>query len=852
MKNFVHSGKALINTRLFPLVLLILGAALSACSRNAVQVIDLSGEWRFRQGKSEEWRPAQVPGCVHTDLWANGLIDDPFYRDNEKRLAWIGQRNWIYEREFQADPSLFQRQHVRLLFRGLDTHARVTLNDSLLFFANNMFRSWSAECGSLLRPGKNVIRVTFYSPLRADSMAAASLPYTLPDNRAFSRKAPYQYGWDWGPAFPTMGIWRPVSLEVWDGPRLEDLQIFQDELNGERARLRACFEITSEDSCRASLSLNVLKTGISPLKRKVKLHPGLNRITLSCEIPSPRLWWPRGMGQQHLYELQGILTSGHREEKIRRRVGLRTLSLVQEPDSAGVSFYFTVNGVTLFAKGANYVPMDSFLPRATSEEYRQMISSVARANMNMLRVWGGGIYENDGFYDLCDEAGILVWQDFMFAGALYPADPLFLLNIEAEARENIKRLRNHPCLALWCGNNEIDEAWHNWGWQQQFGWSAAEQKKLRDDYRTIFHTVLPGAVALFDSGRTYWPSSPKIGWGRPEAVREGDMHYWGVWWGKLPFSLYKEKVGRFMSEYGFQGMPSLSSITRFTLPEDRSLSSPVLGAHQKHPFGWEAIDIYMKRDYRNPKDFSSYIYVSQLLQARGVGIALAAHLRSRPLCGGTLYWQLNDCWPVVSWSSIDYFGQWKALHYTARRLFRDVVLLPDEEGGLLSVSVSSDRRESISGRIEMKCIDFQGGEFWHASRPVTVRPLTTTRVLNLPLDSLENRVDPRRAVLLLELSDGDSVIARSSHYFVRPRQLELPCTEIKMTIAPHRRGCMITLKSDLLAKDVYLEAAGIQGWFSDNFFDLLPGEEKIVTFVSEVPGTNVADSLRVRSLRDTY
>ena len=405
---------------------------------------------------------------------------------------------------------------------------------------------------------------------------------------------------------------------------------------------------------------------------KITLQKGLNSYKTKLSVPDPKLWWPNGMGDQPLYQLDFQIESSNSVDSQNVIFGIRQIELVQQKDSIGESFYFKINGKPFFAKGANYIPQDNFPSRVPDEKYIQTIQTALDANMNMLRVWGGGIYEKDIFYDLCDQKGILVWQDFMFACTMYPGDSAFIENVRQEAIYQVKRLRNHPSIALWCGNNEVDEGWHNWGWQKALNYSASDSTEVWNNYLKIFEKILPEAVSLYSPYTPYIPSSPQNGWGRKESLTHGDAHYWGVWWGAEPFEIYEEKVGRFMSEYGFQGFPDLKTLDSCLLPEDRNLLSPALLNHQKHPRGMELIRTYMELEYKVPDEFEDYAYVSQLVQAYGIKKAIEAHRRAMPRCMGTLYWQLNDCWPVISWSSVDYYNRWKALHYFVRQAYQDV------------------------------------------------------------------------------------------------------------------------------------------------------------------------------------
>ncbi|MFO7889193.1 MAG: glycoside hydrolase family 2 protein [bacterium] len=813
--------------------------------------IRLNENWKFHQEGDNKWHPASVPGCIHMDLYKNEIIGDPFYKSNEDSVQWIEKENWIYENKFKVSDETLTMDHIFLYFNGLDTYTDIFVNDSLVLKTDNMFREWRVECRDILKQGENRIKIKFYSPVIKDSVKASRLSYTLPDNRVFTRKAPYHYGWDWGPRFVTMGIWRPVVLKAWNQAVIEDLHIYQKKLTENRAFLTAYFQIQAIRSLNVDISLINEKINTVLADSVFSLKEGNNKFDMNFSIPDPQLWWCNGLGEQYLYSVKGELKlHGKTIDTINERMGIRSVEIVEEKDSVGSSFKVVLNGVPVFMKGANYIPQDSFLPRVTKKRYENIIQAAVEANMNMLRVWGGGIYENDLFYDLCDENGILVWQDFMFACAVYPGDTAFLENVEKEAVQNIKRLRNHPCIALWCGNNEIDEAWHNWGWQEQYGYSDKDSAEIWHNYLKIFHDVLPDAVKKFDPGRFYWPSSPKIGWGREQSLREGDCHYWGVWWGREPFSVYEEKVGRFMSEYGFQAIPSLKTIQKFTDSAGMNLQSESMQTHQKHPFGYELIKEYIERDYKVPGEFKSYIYISQLLQRDGIVKAIEAHRRAKPYCMGTLYWQLNDCWPVVSWSSVDYYGIWKALHYGVKNAYQDILISPVREDELIKVHIVSDKLESLTGELRLCLLTFSGECLWEKSVITDIQENSSKVYFSIPIDSLLKNGNKKEFVLTCSLHKEQQTIAENNFFFVSPKDLYLDNPDISYEVKRTSKGYSLDLTCTSLAKDIFLSVDNSDGFFTDNYFDLIPGERKTVEFRCEVPVKNFKDRLTVVSLTD--
>ncbi len=848
-------------TAAFLLLLAAAHAASAQTSKDSRQGararIFLHAGWKFREAGKGEWRAATVPGCVHTDLLADHLIVDPFYRDDEPKLQWIGKTDWEYQTTFDAPPTLLQREHVELVFEGLDTYAAVTLNGSVLLEADNMFRTWRVDVKRLLKPGANTLHITFRSPVNEILPLMAKMSYQLPASNdqgektsPFTRKAPYQYGWDWGPRFVTSGIWRPVSLEAWDAARVESLRVVQNQLGRDSAQLTAEVEVVSAGERDATVVVENLTDKSAPVAQPVKLAAGKNKVAVNFQINRPRLWWPNGMGEHPLYELRArLLVGGRQVDESSARVGLRTVELRQQPDKDGKSFTFVVNGVPVFMKGANWIPADSFPTRMTRERYRQLVESARDARMNMLRVWGGGIYESDDFYELCDEMGILVWQEFMFACSMYPGDPAFLENVRAEAADNVKRLRNHPSIVLWCGNNEIETAWQHWGWKQNL------PAKLWDDYKKIFHGVLPEVVAEYDPARPYWPSSPSSNLeDDPDSQRMGDVHYWEVWHAAKPFTEYEKQHPRFMSEYGFQSFPQVETVSAYTIPSDRDIQSPVMLAHQKHPRGNQLIREYMLREYPEPKDFDSFLYVSQVLQAEGIKVG-AEHLRRiMPHNMGSLYWQLDDCWPVASWSSVDYFGRWKALQYYARRFYNDLLVSPHLENNNVELYVVSDRTQPVPAELFVALRDFDGRALSENRRSVEVAALASKSYLSLSADGLLRGHDARTVFLDCELRVGGQVVS-SNRLFFRPfKELQLPRPQVTTAAARTRGGFTITLKSDRVARAVYLSAEGLDGAFSDNYFDLIPGKEVEVEFRARRPPApaEFRAKLRARTLADAF
>lgn len=786
-----------------------------------------SENWSFKKTSDSNWIPAEIPGTIHTDLFTNKIIPNPFFGSNEKQLQWIEDEDWEYQTNFKISKEELKNQAIVLQFDGLDTYANVSLNGKTILEANNMFRTWKVDVKNHLKVGKNYLRIVFKSAVQIGKEEAKKLPYTLPEKeRVFIRKAQYQFGWDWAPRFVTSGVWKPVKLVFWNDATIEHLKYDQEELNETVAKLN--FQATINCQKEGNYVLKINET-----QKAVELRKGLNTIVFPYEIKNPKLWWTNGLGKANLYPFEIKLSKNNiqlSQQKI--SIGLRTIELIQEKDSLGRSFYFKLNGILVFMKGANYVPADSFLPRISNQSYKTLVKNAVDANMNMLRVWGGGIYENDAFYEECDKKGILVWQDFMFACAMYPGDGDFLDNVKNEIIDNVKRLQNHPSIALWCGNNENDEGWKNWGWQKQFNYSKQDSTQIWNDYQTLFHKLIPKTLdsLLSKKENRYWPSSPSIGWGKKESLTQGDSHYWGVWWGKEPFEIYEKKVGRFMSEYGFQGMPNIETLEKVIQKEDLNFTSDAFKNHQKHPIGFETINEYMNRDFRVPKSFEKYNYVSQILQAYGMKIAIEAHRLAKPYCMGTLYWQLNDCWPVTSWSTLDYYGNWKASHYQVKESFARTLLIVKENTAGLSVFGINDTIETQTGIITAKLIDFSGKELWTSSKECSLTSDKNTNIMEILFLDLPKFVKEKTVLQLEFICKNKKTVAY--HYFVKPNELQLekPTIEIKVV-----GETLIEIKTNTLVKNLYLQSNDSD--FKENYFDLVPGIPKIIK--TDKPSVNI-------------
>ena len=795
-----------------------------------------SEKWSFKKTSDSNWIAAKVPGTVHTDLYSNKMIPDPFFGSNEKELQWIENEDWEYQTTFSISKAELFNQNAILQFDGLDTYAEVFLNGNKILDADNMFRTWKVAVKNQLKVGQNTLRIVFASAVKIGKEAAKNAPYVLPgDEKIYTRKAQYQYGWDWGPRFVTAGIWKDVQLHFWNSATISNIKYNQKKLSDAVAELEFVAEVESTIAGKFELNIN-------DQQQVVTLQKGRNQLVVKYSVENPKLWWTNGLGEANLYSFYICLADGKQifDAKM-MNIGLRIIELIQEKDALGKSFYFKLNGIPVFMKGANYIPPDSFLPRANDSVYKSVVKNAVDANMNMLRVWGGGVYAADAFYEECDKNGILVWQDFMFACAMYPGDAAFLENVKNEVIDNVTRLQNHACIALWCGNNENDEGWHNWGWQKQYNYSAVQEAAIWKDYEKLFHELIPKTLdsLLSPTENRYWPSSPSIGWGKKESLLQGDSHYWGVWWGMEPFEMYEKKVGRFMSEYGFQGIPNLKTLQTVAKEEDLNLNSESIKNHQKHPTGYQTIQTYMERDYKIPTTFEDYSYVSQLLQAEGMKTAIEAHRQAKPNCMGTLYWQLNDCWPVTSWSSVDYYGNWKAFHYQAKQSFENLLISVKEEDQLYKVFVTNDDLKAYDGELHLELFRFDGQKLWENSKVIRIPENSST--VYFEISKSDFKIFSLKEIVLSLSFKSDTKEARSSYFFVKPKELQLTRPEIQIKKIDE---LTIELTSDVLAKNVFL-SSNENTFFSINYFDILPNQSVKVLLSKPVT------SIQIKSLFDT-
>ena len=843
------------------------GSALAAAATS--QSLDKGWQLRLAEHSPQaaqhaaqtQWQAANVPGSVQTDLLAAGKIGDPFYRDNEASLQWIGLTDWDYRLSFDVDAATLKRGHVELVFNGLDTFADVSINGKHVLAADNMFRRWRIPAGDDLHPGKNTLLVQLHSPIARLLPWLLKQPYALPgefdssfgdepkgkQTSNYVRKANYQYGWDWGPRFVTLGIWQPVTLESWDDLRLADFHIAQPHVDEDSAQLQAELQLQSDKAGDAQVKLSWTAPDGShgDTSQAVALTAGDNQLKLPLSIAHPQRWWPAGYGAQNIYHFHVEVTAGDTVvASADRDTGLRSVELRREHDQWGRSFAFVVNGVPIFAKGADLIPFDSFPERTTPERLQQILTSARDANMNMLRMWGGGYYQSDVFYDMADRLGIMIWQDFMFGGAVPPYDEAFRKNTEVEATEQVLRLRDHPSIVLWCGNNEVQTGWESWPDRETFrqSISAEERTKVEQGMKELFGHILRSLANRLAPEVPYWASSPSTDFDGPANVlTDGDYHYWDVWSGSKPIEKYLDTTPRFQSEYGLQSFPVMATIDSFTQPEDRSPNSPVMRAHQKfaNGNGNDRALLYIRQNYGEPKDFASFVYLSQIMQAEGIELA-AEHLRSaRPQSMGSLYWQLNDVWPGPSWASVDYFGRWKALQYHAKRFYAPVDVVPIRRDGTTKVFVVSDRTVAFDAQLRTRVYAMDGKLLHESAQPVKTAALSSTQALTLADADLLQGADPRRTVAVFELLEHGKPVTQHVLYFGLAKDIALP-SQPQLEAQWLDGGKRLRISAKRLARGVWIDLGALDVKLSDNAFDLLPGQHVDIL----VDGTASAEAMR--------
>ena len=825
-----------------------------------MNIYSLSGTWLFRQAGTDEWLPATVPGGVHTDLLAAGSIPNPFEGDNEKHVQWVAEADWEYRRSFTVDPALLHEDHIFLVCDGLDTLASISLNGHQLGKTNNMFRQYRWEIKPWIRSSSdaaNELTISFTSPVKyaAEKQAIYPLPgvsQAIPGGQ-YLRKAPCQFGWDWGPQLPPIGIWKDLRLEGYSIARIDEVSVRQHH-HGGQVEVETCLKVERWSKSPLMAAVRITAPDGVAIEKTIEIGTK-DEGSVRIPIAHPELWWPNGNGPQPLYQVEIDLNdpaqSSLRLDQRNLQIGLRTIEVRQQPDQWGRSFEFVVNGVRIFAKGSNWIPADSFPTQITDEHLEGLIKAAAETHQNMLRVWGGGFYEDERFYDLCDKYGILVWQEFIFSCSIYPLnDPEFLENLKIEAEQNVRRLRHRACLALWCGNNEME--WGRNDWEMKY----PELRYMKEVYVTFFRQTLRKWCATEDPDHFYWPSSPSSNGldENPDSQGNGDAHYWDVWHGRKPFTAYRDQYPRFMSEFGFQALPPMATIKTYADEADWNMTSYIMEQHQKNANGNSLIVGQMLDSFRLPKDFTSLVYLSMVLQAEGIRYGVEHWRRHMDWVAGTLYWQLNDCWPVASWSSLDYYGRWKALHYAARRFYAPLMLSIEDNPPKQALYVTSDLQEPWDGSIHWALETLAGEVLVSGEEAVKIAPLSPVHIRTLDFSDRVSEHNKRELVFVAELRQTNQCPATQVSSFVPTKHLSLKDPAIHSSLRGEKDQLFIEVQSQSLARLVEISLEGADVVFSDNYFDL--PAKRLVTVTCPLPsGWNFAQAsaaLRIRSIYDTF
>ena len=898
-----------------------------------MSVIDLCGNWKLRCAGSGTTDGAEdgivlragesigvaVPGSVYAGLLAAGRIEDPFFRENELDATRISAYDWEFSRAFAVDAGLLSEERLELVCEGLDTLAEISVNGLPVAKTSDMHRTYVFDVRSALRAGENSISVIFRSPTKYMEARHAKQPLVGGAGGQYIgfnylRKAHSMSGWDWGPVLPDAGIWRPISIRAESGAKLEDVYVTQKHRKVSESRT----DVTLSVRVRAGLAAGFASGTVSvlvegPVGGKLagtasgnavavrssatataRLCASMKKIatgydasgsefletTIEVTVENAKLWWPNNLGLQPLYRVTVTLENGAPGESAGaaaisdswcRSIGLRTIEVVRNPDEWGESFALAANGVPFFAMGADYVPEDSLITRNTRSRTERLVRTAAQANHNCIRVWGGANYPEDDFFDLCDEYGLVVWHDHMMACGVYELDGEFRENIVREIIDNVKRIRHHASLGLWCGNNEQEEAWCSWGWSERIS------PRLKADYIKLYEEVMPALNRELDPATFYWLSSPSSGgsFEKPNAEGSGDMHNWLVWHGVKPFTAYRDCYSRFVSEFGIESFPPMRTIESFTKPEDRNIFSPVMENHQKCDSGNAKSLHYIAETYRYPKDFPSLVYASELIQAEGIRYGVEHWRRNRNglRCMGAVYWQLNDCWPVASWASVDYFGRWKALHYLSKRFFAPVLASACEKGTSVSIHVTNESHEAFKGTLIWRLCDdsrsVTGAAILETGKhEASVPSFTDREILARDFASLlPDRNALRNAYLSFELVAGGKTVSSGTVLFVKSKHFNFRKDPLSLSVEDSGGFFTVSVSAKSYARFVELGLEGADAIFSDNCFDVAAGDTARVTvdkreIFSDSPAQGTvlegmtADSFRkmltVRSIADTY
>lgn len=786
--------------------------------------LELNGEWELKNETGETLCQVKVPGTVISGLYAAGKIEHPYYRENEYATRELFRKDYEFVRCFEVSDDLYNEKELTLICEGLDTLTQIYINGKEIAATDNMHRTYIFSVKEYLNQGENEIRIVFKSVLQyiknypyKENKTIHYVPCGAMEGNQLVRKGHSMFGWDWGPQLVDAGIWRDIYIEGNSTAKIEDVRIRQYHDKNGSVRVKA--EITLSDDTDKEVAMTLEE----PDSNKFLFIPATKKASKYYEaeitVETPKLWWPNGYGEHPLYRLTVSLDGTLPVEKT---IGLRTLTISQEADEWGNEFAFIVNGVKIFTRGGNYIPEDAVYPWIKNTQIDYLLSCCVRANFNCIRVWGGGYYPSDTFYDLCDKYGLIVWQDLMYACNVYDVTDDFAKTVRQETIDNVRRIRHHASLGLWCGNNEIESAWHHWGDFQ------TESQYLRADYIKLFEEILPKALREADDTTFYWPSSPSSGgcFDEPDSDKRGDVHYWDVWHGQKPFSDYQKYYFRFCSEFGFQSFPCLKTVSTFTEEKDRNIFSKVMESHQKNDSANGKMLYYLSENFKYPKDFKSLLYVTQILQGMAIKSGVDHWRRNRGRCMGTLYWQINDNWPVASWASIDYYGRWKALHYMAAKFYAPVAVSIHKTDSFIAVYLENETFETKECKevyLRIRDIDFNIVK--ECKTDGYVIALSSEELISCDID--KNWLDRDDLYIEAEVVLEDGTVFFDTDTLIPFKHMELPKPNITTEVKELENSFEITVQSDVFAPFVELDFDDADVIFSDNFFTI-SNEEKVI------------------------
>jgi beta-mannosidase len=807
------------------------------------QIVSLNGNWLLSRtdGKAFDTNKdikrkvvscdVQIPGSVLSGLLQNQLLDDPYYRDNEYFTREMLRNDFTFVRKFNIEK--VEGNVYELMCDGIDTIADIYINDVLIQSVDNMHIRYQIPCTEVLVDGENTIRISIHSPItyveNHKAEPGKEIHFTAcgaMEANQYIRKAHSMFGWDWGPQLPDMGIWRDIYIRSYELASLEDVRINQKHEHGTvqitvdaEVKLNSGERISIEEAMKLVPDLAIEYMLITPDDRRI---PFDNK---TCIIKKPELWWPNRYGKQPLYTV--VATLIHKNDVLNEksyRIGLRTLTVSREKDAWGEEFAFCVNGVKIFTKGANYIPEDCVYSWITPERMEYILDSSVLAGFNCIRVWGGGYYPSETFYNMCDEKGLIVWQDFMFACNVYELTTQLKSTIVEEVRDNARRLRHHACLGLWCGNNEMESAWDHWG-----GF-CDHSDALRQDYLKLFEELIPITLREEDDVTFYWPSSPSSGGGfdNPDSDDVGDRHYWDVWHGEKPFNDYENYYFRFCSEFGFQSFPCMETIESFTVKEDRNIFSEVMESHQKNDAANSKILRYISDYFLYPKDFASLVYVSQVLQGIAVKTGVEHFRRNRGRCMGSIYWQINDNWPVASWASIDYFGKWKALHYMARHFYADLLGSLKVDGTCFTPYIQNESLQDATTLVKVYVKDMDCNIIYQWTKEVETKALEVSHTETIDVSEYTKGIEAE-VFVEAEFFHSDGTTSKQVEVLKPYKHMKLKNAVISCNANRVGNILEITLKSNELALFTEITVHGVNVILSDNFIHLTDRKEHVIT-----------------------